>query len=60
MIRMKNDFMIRKGRILTWIRIIFDVLFFMAAEGATRDEAFLLLEVELMRVGSSVAYLDIS
>jgi hypothetical protein len=60
MIKMKNGFMFRKGRILTWIRIFLDVLFFLAAEGATRDGAFLLSEVELMRVGSSVAYLDIS
>jgi hypothetical protein len=36
------------------------VLFLLAAEGATRDGAFLLLEAELVRVGSSVAYLDIS
>jgi hypothetical protein len=60
MIKMKNGFMFRKGRILTWIRIFLDVLFFLAAEGATRDGAFLLSEVELMRVGFSVAYLDIS
>jgi hypothetical protein len=38
----------------------FVVLFFLAAEGATRDGAFLLLEAELVRVGSNVAYLDIS
>jgi hypothetical protein len=37
-----------------------DVLFFLAAEGATRDGAFLLAEAELVRVGSIVAYLDIS
>jgi hypothetical protein len=36
------------------------VLFFLAAKGATRDGAFLLSGAELMRVGSSVAYLDIS
>jgi hypothetical protein len=36
------------------------VLFFLAAGGATRGGAFLLSEVELMRVGSIVAYLDIS
>jgi hypothetical protein len=36
------------------------VLFFFAAEGATRDRAFLLSEAELVRVGSNVAYLDIS
>jgi hypothetical protein len=36
------------------------VLFFLAAGGATRDGASLLLEVELIRVGSIVAYLDIS
>jgi hypothetical protein len=60
MIRMKNGFMFRKGRILTRIGSFFDVLFFLEAEGATRDGAFLLSEAELMRVGSSVAYLDIS
>jgi hypothetical protein len=38
----------------------FGCSFFLAAEGATRDGAFLLSEAELMRVGSSVAYLDIS
>jgi hypothetical protein len=36
------------------------VLFFLAAGGATKDGAFLLSEVELIRVGSIVAYLDIS
>jgi hypothetical protein len=36
------------------------VLFFLAVEGAIRDGAFLFSEAELMRVGSSVAYLDIS
>jgi hypothetical protein len=37
-----------------------DVLFFIAVEGATKDGAFLVSEGELMRVGSNVAYLDIS
>jgi hypothetical protein len=36
------------------------VLFFLAAGGATKVRAFLLSEVEQMRVGSIVAYLDIS
>jgi hypothetical protein len=36
------------------------VLFFLAAGGATKDGAFLLSEVELIRVGSIVAYLDIN
>jgi hypothetical protein len=36
------------------------VLFFLAAGGATKGRAFLLSEVELMRVGSIVAYLAIS
>jgi hypothetical protein len=36
------------------------VLFFLAAGGATKGRAFLLSEVELMRVGSIVAYLTIS
>jgi hypothetical protein len=59
-IRMKSDFMLRKENILTSIRTLLDVLFFLAAGGATRDGAFLLSEAELMRVGSDVAYLDIS
>jgi hypothetical protein len=36
------------------------VLFFLAARDATKGRAFLLSEVELMRVGSIVAYLAIS
>jgi hypothetical protein len=36
------------------------VLFLLAAGGAIRDGAFLLLEAELMRIGSGVEYLDIS
>jgi hypothetical protein len=36
-----------------------EVLFFLAAGGATRDGIFLLSEVELIRVGSDVGYLDI-
>jgi hypothetical protein len=35
-------------------------LFFLAVEGAIRDGAFLWSEAELVRLGSSVAYLDIS
>jgi hypothetical protein len=59
-IRMKSDFMLRKEKTLTSMRTLLDVLFFLATGGATRDGAFLLLEAELMRVGSDVAYLDIS
>jgi hypothetical protein len=36
------------------------VLFFLAAGGTTKGRAFLLSKVELMRVGSIVAYLAIS
>jgi hypothetical protein len=36
------------------------VLFFLAAGGATKYGAFLLSEVELVRVGSIVAYLSIN
>jgi hypothetical protein len=36
------------------------VLFFLATGGEIRDGAFLLSEAELMRIGSSVEYLDIS
>jgi hypothetical protein len=59
-IRMKSGFMLRKEKMLTSIRTLLDVLFFLAAGGATRDGAFLLPEAELVRVGSHVAYLDIS
>jgi hypothetical protein len=59
-IRIRSGFMLRKGKMLTLIRTLLDVLFFLAAGGATRDGAFLLSEAELMRVGSDVANLDIS
>jgi hypothetical protein len=59
-IRIKSGFMLKKEKMLTSIRTLFDVLFFLAAGGATRDGAFLLSEAELLRVGSDVAYLDIS
>jgi hypothetical protein len=52
--------MLRKEKMLNSIRTLLVVLFFLAAVGATRDGAFLLSEVERMRVGSDVAYLDIS
>jgi hypothetical protein len=52
--------MLRKGKMLTSIRTLLDVLFFLAAGGATRDGAFLLSKAELMRVGFDVANLDIS
>jgi hypothetical protein len=55
MIRMKSGFMLRKEKMLTSIITLLDVLFFLAAGGATRDGAFLLSEAELMRVGSDVA-----
>jgi hypothetical protein len=42
------------------MRTLLVVLFFLAAGGATRDGAFLLSEVELIRLGSNLAYLDIS
>jgi hypothetical protein len=59
-IRIKSSFILRKEEMLTSMRTLLDVLFFLAAGGATRDGAFLLSEVELIRVGSDVAYLDIS
>jgi hypothetical protein len=58
--RMKSGFMLSEENILTSIRTLLDVLFFLAAGGATRDGAFLLSEAETVRVGSDVAYLDIS
>jgi hypothetical protein len=52
--------MLRERRMLTSIRTFLVVLFFLAAGGATRDGASLLSEIELIKVGSDVAYLDIS
>jgi hypothetical protein len=45
---------------VTSIGIFLVVLFFLAAGGATKGRAFLLSEVELMRVVSIVAYLSIN
>jgi hypothetical protein len=59
-IRIRSGFMLQKGKMLTSIRTLLDVLFFLAVGGATRDGAFLLSEAELLRVGSDVANLDIS
>jgi hypothetical protein len=59
-IKIRSGFMLRKGKMLTSIRTLLDVLFFLAAGRATRDGAFLLSEAELMRVGSDVANLDIN
>jgi hypothetical protein len=42
------------------MRAFLVILFFLAVEGATKDGAFLLSEVELIRVGSIVAYLAIN
>jgi hypothetical protein len=46
--------------VLTSISSFLLVLFFLIVEEAIRDGAFLLSEVGLMRVGSSVTWLDIS
>jgi hypothetical protein len=51
---------VQEGRDVTSTRTFLVVLFFLVVGGATKDGAFLLLEVELIRVGSIVAYLDIS
>jgi hypothetical protein len=51
---------IQEGRDITSMGTFLVVLFFLAAGGATKDGAFLLSEVELIRVESIVAYLDIS
>jgi hypothetical protein len=50
----------KEKRDLTSMGTFLVVLFFLAAGGATKVRAFLLSEVELMRVGSIVAYLAIS
>jgi hypothetical protein len=50
----------QEERSVTSIGTFLVVLFFLAAGGATKGGVFLLSEVELIRVGSIVAYLDIS
>jgi hypothetical protein len=57
---MKSGLVFKKEEIFTSMGIFLVVLFFLAAGGATKGRAFLLSEVELMRVGSIVAYLAIS
>jgi hypothetical protein len=59
-IRIKSGFVLKKEKMLTSIRTLLDVIFFLAAGGATRDGAFLLSEAELIRFGFDVTYLDIS
>jgi hypothetical protein len=51
---------VQEGRDITSMGTFLVVLFFLAAGGATKDGAFLLSKVELIRFGSIVAYLDIS
>jgi hypothetical protein len=51
---------VQERRDLTSMGTFLVVLFLLAAGGATKDRTFLLSEVELMRVGSIVAYLAIS
>jgi hypothetical protein len=58
--QMKSGLVFKKEEIFTSMGIFLVVLFFLAAGGATKGRAFLLSEVELMRVGSIVAYLAIS
>jgi hypothetical protein len=41
---------VQEGRYITSMRTYLVVLFFLAAGGATKDGAFLLSEVELIRV----------
>jgi hypothetical protein len=51
---------VQERKDVTSMGIFLVVLFFLAAGGTTKGRAFLLSEVELMRVGSIVAYLAIS
>jgi hypothetical protein len=51
---------VQEERDITSMGIFLVVLFFLAAGGATKDRVFLLSEDELIRVGSIVAYLEIS
>jgi energy-converting hydrogenase Eha subunit E len=51
---------VQEERDVTSIGAFLVVLFFLAAGGATKDGAFLSSEVELIRVGSILAYLAIN
>jgi hypothetical protein len=53
-IRIRSGLMLRKRKMLTSIRTLLDVLFFLAAGGATRGRALFLSEVGLIRVGSKL------
>jgi hypothetical protein len=57
---MKNGIMFRKERVLTGISSFLLVLLFLTVGKAIRDGVFLSSEAGLMRVGSSIACLDIS
>jgi hypothetical protein len=56
----KEGSCVQERRDLTSMGTFLVVLFLLAAGGATKDRTFLLSEVELMRIGSIVAYLAIS
>jgi hypothetical protein len=60
MIRQKGGIMIKRARHSDLNGHFLLVLFFLAAGGGIRGGAFLLSEAELVRIGSDVAYLDIS
>jgi hypothetical protein len=51
---------VQERRDLTSIGTFLVVLYLLAAGGATKDRTFLLSEVDLMRVGSIIAYLAIN
>jgi hypothetical protein len=51
---------VQEVRDITSMGTFLVVLFFLSAGGATKDGVFLLSEIELIRVGSIVAYLVIS
>jgi hypothetical protein len=56
----KGGSCVQERRDFTSMGIFLVVLFLLAARGATKDRTFLMSEVELMRIGSVVAYLAIS
>jgi hypothetical protein len=58
--QIKNGLVFKEKKDVTSIGTFLVVLFFLAAGGATKYGAFLLSEVELVRVGSIVAYLSIN
>jgi hypothetical protein len=56
----KNGFVLKEGKNVNLYKNSFGCSFLLCSWRSDRDGAFLLSEVDLVRFGSDVAYLDIS